>query len=536
MKKGNNLLKFIVVLSIIINLVSCNMGLNGSSPSPGTPSQPWGDEEVKYINNLLNSAGRSTPLAGERDDIKRTESVGGDGNIYAYETHDVVDNITSITHLGLNDDVIWPGSIIRGDKIQQFVYNPISVERAPITISSSLGSSQVWEIVQDPSLSTMRQAICDLIDRSTAEGSLAPANVEYNINQVYNESDLAIKVGASLGYGGGEIKGFFNWNSVSKKNKIIASYRQVYYTIDVDTPGKPSDFFSMENSVADLENALAPDSMPLYVSSISYGYMAFICIETDFTLEQMKTAMEASYDDGTVDVELDFGFTTREVLESSNVNVVVYGGSTNELDSIESGLEGFSRIISASRNFSGETPGVPLIYRFRHVVDNRLAEVTLTSQYTLTRMTRKVNQVISITCNRFVVVRADDEGPINDIELSKLEAKVSAWNCMKPNVKGSQACNPYTPIYNYSSGGDGWVTGSGGTRNVGSTINIALNTDQYDFNNAIIELYGYARENDDWPSDDETGSNIIRLTGFNMLGEHKINITSADFSIDCYIT
>jgi hypothetical protein len=91
--------------------------------------------------------------------------------------------------------------------------------------------------------------------------------------------------------------------------------------------------------------------MPIYVAGVSYGVMALFTIETDFSYEEMNLAIDGAYS-GVVDVRLSSGFTAREMLQQSNVRVVVYGGSTLGLDAIEEGFEGFMEVVQASTEFN----------------------------------------------------------------------------------------------------------------------------------------------------------------------------------------
>jgi hypothetical protein len=83
-------------------------------------------------------------------------------------------------------------------------------------------------------------------------------------------------VGADVSYGGGNLDTKFNWDSTTKKNKIIASYKQIYYSIDIDTPTCPADFFAASMEVDDIKEALPNGAKPLYVCSVSYGMMAYV--------------------------------------------------------------------------------------------------------------------------------------------------------------------------------------------------------------------------------------------------------------------
>jgi hypothetical protein len=97
---------------------------------------------------------------------------------------------------------------------------------------------------------------------------------------------------------------------------------------------------------------------------------------------------------------------------ASSIRIIVYGGSTGGIEEL-TGFDSFMNIIAASTEFTPQSPGVPLLYKFRHLRDNTLAMISLTSQYTITRQVR-IRQGVRVTCNRIVCEMSDDDDPFYD--------------------------------------------------------------------------------------------------------------------------
>jgi thiol-activated cytolysin len=272
------------------------------------------DAEDETFEEVLAAAGRVEVLAPASHTITQDSTVDEGDYRVTYEKHDVVDNIESVVYLGLNDDIVWPGNLVKGDRAHDFVYEPIAVPRGPITLSLSLETATtgpaITRAVTDPRLSTVRQGISDLLRDAMTAGTTVPARVEFMYQQVFNESHLDLAVGADISYGGGSLDTRFDWNSTSKKTKIVAKYRQVYFTVDMDTPASLEAFFAPNTGVDVVAAAMPAGSRPIYVAGVSYGMMALMFIESDFTEEQMKAAINGAYS-GVVDVKLSFGYTAR---------------------------------------------------------------------------------------------------------------------------------------------------------------------------------------------------------------------------------
>jgi len=545
----------------ILLLVSCSNSQPASpripltEPNQTTPSLPTPDYSA--IKKIVVDAGRVEPLADHDDDVKTTlpTAESNDGTTrYTYEKHDVVDNIDSIAYLGLNDDIIWPGSLVRGDKAQNFVYEPIAVDRAPITLSISLeGSSatgrSITQQVDNPKLSTIRQGISDLLKKSITTDTRVPANVKFDREEVYNESQMNLFVGADISYGMGNLSTRFDWNSTTKKHKIIARYRQIYYSIDVDPPLNPADFFAPSMTATKLATAMPAGSRPIYIASVSYGMMALMFIETDSSEEKMQAALDAAYD-GFVNVDVSTKIEMTDVLQNSNINIIVYGGSTAGLKDLETGYQGFKNVIEASSIFDANSPGVPLIYKFRHLSDNTLALITLTSQYTITTPIQLVQRVkitlVKFSCTSTNDGTADPPGTDNtQPDIDRLFFGYNAYNRKDINHNPGDQIN-VKPFVNIPKFGDatemymfydpdyGWQPAVGQFREVDQSFYIDFDTDHYKFSLARIDFFGYANDYD-CCSGDEKSYGMKSIYGNEFLssnGTHKIIIEGGDVSLE----
>lgn len=505
-----------------------------STCTASPPSETWSQAERAYIENVVSDAGKVAPLDEDRHDIT-TSSLDQDDYRYTYEKHDVVDNIDSVLYLGLNDDVIWPGNLVEGNKAHDFVYDPVTLPRQPIEISVSLESSctgpSITHTVVDPKLSTMRQGISDLLEKAIVDCTHVPAKVDFKYEQVTNTSQMSLFTEADVRYGAGSLDAKFNWDSVTHKNKIMARYRQIYFSIDVDTPVSPADLFDpLRTTLGDITTALPPGSMPMYVSGVNYGMMALMFIETNFSYEQMQLALNAAYSTGVIDVDLGFGYTAREVLSSSIIQIVVYGGSTKGLGELETGMNGFLKVIEASKDFTEESPGVPLVYKFRHLKDNTLALITLTSQYTLVKPLQ-INQRVKIQVVYYQNMWCDDEGLDNDVDIDRWFFWVNGWNRTSDTDPGVLVNIPDDPqgsrvVYKAIPGE--WET-CYGQYFLGDEYSLTFSTEPpYDFTVAKMILTGYARDYDGSGSDEHAWGDLT-LLGNSFYGTHDIHIISADF-------
>jgi hypothetical protein len=423
------------------------------------------------------------------------------------------------------------------------------VKRAPLTISMSIEgtpglNTTITEVVAEPSLSNMRQGIANLLSRIFTLNQrerpevMFAANAEFSIEEVHSEEQMNARLGLAVSYGGGSLNTDFEWGSTQKFSRLIATYKQIYFTVSIDTPHQPADLFSPEATLSDIRAAMPAGCMPFYVSSVSYGMMAMTCVESSERTEDVRAALKASYD-GLVDVKVKGEMTAGQLLTNSKMKTLVYGGSTRGLGAVEEGFGGFLKVIHAGSSFGIYSPGVPITYRFRNLQDNSLASLALTSQYTLRKP--RSSQVL-IKVDKMVCTQSDDEGANNNADMDRFNITVSACNAVRKAAGGIDLVpiplnNP--TLYNWAS--KDWVSvPSGHIWKVERELLVTYGADPkvYDFAQATVTIKATAREYDT-SSANEHGAGEVTLTGRQFMengGRHTFMIESTDFAFEVYVT
>jgi len=508
--------------------------------SEGIRSEGIRSEKIRSekICEIVNRAGQVEPVVPGPNDLKSTElddSLSPNGETrYVNVKHDDTLINTEITHVGLNDPVIFPGALIKGDKVNVFVYPPITLTRAPIKISVSAegslnaGSSVTQTISNPQALSNSRQAISDLLKSAIGPNTVLAARAEFETEQVFSDEQMAISVGLDINYGAGSLKTSFNWDKSKKLNHYVATYKQVYFTVDIDTPQSPADLFDSATEVSFIEAAMPRGSRPLYVGTVKYGMLAMLFMESEHDATTMEAALDAAYN-GTVDVKVKAGFTSKDVMDTAKLKIVVYGGSAKGLGSTETGLAGFRKLIDASKEYSPSSPGVPIAYVFRNLSDNLIAAVTKTTSYTISTPI-SIKQKVRVAITSMICTNSDDEGRKNDADIDRWNIKVSGCNIKRD---GSSAEIPAQTIYDFATPGEVTVyKGHVWQEAIGRSATLVFDTDDkqmYDFHNkSTLTISGTGREYDS-SSKNEHGKGSITLKGDAMFGTQKFSINSADF-------
>jgi len=364
-----------VITMCFLALVHC--GDSGTGPGGSDDESELIDQGIQALGHLEQIAPFDERPAG--DPVEATYSL--DGRTYACteQAFEVGARFDENIALNPTSDILWPGSIIDGATVPTGAYVPIIAPRAPITISVSLiniaGAKS--RTVQDPKLSTMREAMADLLTQEVTGAT--DARVTFEIIDVYSASQLDIALGATYSNGAATVKGQFDFSRTDVLSRTIVKFMQVYYTIDVDIPERPSDLFDPSVTWASVQSKISSYVAPMYISSISYGRMALFTIESSYSATEVHAALEASAAAIDAGGTLDAGYSN--VLQQSSMKGMIIGGSGAQAVQAVNGFDGLRQYMTTGGNYDQNTAAAPLAYKLRYLSDNVAAEVVRSQSY-----------------------------------------------------------------------------------------------------------------------------------------------------------
>ncbi|MEA1896263.1 MAG: thiol-activated cytolysin family protein [Bacteroidota bacterium] len=351
------------------------------------------------------------PISDAMPDEKAAEIVSSEVDttveyIYKIDYYSAAAGFNEQIVLNPQTDVIYPGALVKGESILDGTYTLIPAKRKPIIISTSLtGAGSVSIAIEDPKLSTVREAVNALMDQ---EYDVPPANMGFTIEQAYSEEQLDLSLHASYKLFGMSVNGGFDYSNTKIKTRLVAKFIQNYYTLDMDLPNQPSDLFK-----EDVDKALFGTYMPMYISTVTFGRMALFTIESELDEKDVRAYLNGSY--GAVDAQSSTDFESLK--EKSTMKVYVLGGSGSSAGAIIDGFEAFKTYIKDGGNYSKESPGAPIAYKLRYIRDNSIGKIVFAASYPIrTAIPRTDNIVYDIKTNlRSFEAHASDAG--GDVEL-----------------------------------------------------------------------------------------------------------------------
>lgn len=330
-----------------------------------------------------------------------------------------------ITTLNPDVEILYVGSLLQGDGhlkgIGSLAELPIR-QRAPITVTLDLLTGDNSKVVDNPNVSSVGQAIGELINDAQNAGYKAGSNISYKSETTHSISQAALKMGLSASYMGASIKASLATSLSTEKRTVTAFFVQQMFTASMVLPQYPEDVFSdaFTQDLLDREVAsgrMSPANPPVYVSSIVYGRIMMFSFTSTASEAKIKATLNAVYNAGDFGGELDTDL--KEVLNKAEISVVTVGGDAEH-------ALGLIRENNLAAFFSSDSPlstAKPISYTVRNLKDNSIARVSETTTYALNECTpmEPTGAEFTMTLTRIEAVALPNIDPIVQIPAKTAE-------------------------------------------------------------------------------------------------------------------
>ncbi|HSK20713.1 MAG TPA: thiol-activated cytolysin family protein [Longimicrobiales bacterium] len=387
-------------------LLACSEDANGPT-DPGSSTPPASVDA--YMNTLPDTWADYAPLeptsnavAGAATTTEQTVQEPGPGGIvqpviYACtETpYSLTDTPAEIAMYQPNANIMWLGNLIQGASYKggSGSFEELTItERDTLTISIDLLTQDNVAVIPRPTLGSVQSAVGGLIERAADRGHKTGSSISWEENITYSVEQAALQLGLSARYLGGKAKTDLSTSRVANEKTYTAHFVQRMFTIAIELPASAGDFFTDDFTQAKLEKLISdgyigPNNPPVYIASISYGRILTYSLTSTHSEHRIKAAISASYNGVAGGAS---GYTEAELLETldqQNVRVATIGGDAqNVLNLIATG--------NLKAYFTSDEPvslttARPISYQLNYLGDNRTAEVSETSSYTLTECSPK---------------------------------------------------------------------------------------------------------------------------------------------------
>ncbi|WP_273567627.1 thiol-activated cytolysin family protein [Maribacter halichondriae] len=277
-------------------------------------------------------------------------------------------------------DVIYPGNILQGKTLQAATPSPIVVKRAGGTISYDLnnGNLQSSFDVEEVKKSSVQEAMNNIISNS---GDVVPANIDLEIIQIESESQLALEIGFDVETLVTKTSGNLSFSQDKSYNRTLVKLNQSYYTMSFDLPTSLDQIFDASVKPDDLATYVQADNPATFISSVTYGRVFYMLIESTSSRTEMQSKLDLAYDGVAAQVEGSIEASYIQELNDLKIKVMAYGGDAAGSISL-AGEQSISDIADRIAQSTDVRAGLPISYVVRSVErPDQIVGVQLATEY-----------------------------------------------------------------------------------------------------------------------------------------------------------
>ncbi len=282
-------------------------------------------------------------------------------------------------------DSIYPGAVLRGDSLDKDSYQEITDgNKRKAVISFDLqgvkGKDGKPGITSDaifPNLASYRDLRNRILSQSITYH--ASAHSSYEEMEITNEKSLDAQLKIGVGFGAAGIKSTiasgFKFKDGKQMERRLIKFVETFYTVNVNQEAAPL--------MVNIPREKVGDKMPVYVSSVSYGRIAYLTIESEQKKSEFKANFDAVFKASATnkgDVDLDAAFKKLE--KDTTIKIHIIGGGSEAVTDFKQ----FQRYI-VKEGFSAKNPGHIIKYQLRFLDDNAVAYIKYNEKYKTVKRT-----------------------------------------------------------------------------------------------------------------------------------------------------
>lgn len=313
-----------------------------------------------------------------------------------YEEVTATSSYSDICALGTLNSILYPGSII---DMSESALKQISIKKAPLTISANLESvldstNKIAITIEEPKLSTVRTGIQEIIANNVGNIKNLPSRMSIDFREINSVDEFYLNLGMGVKYGSFEIDNNFDYKNLKKQTNLAIVIKQVYYTIDID---HETIYSLINNSVTNREvNKIFNGKIPGYVSSVSYGRIAILTIQSDYSQNDIKNMLNTSWNKDGNGLSINFTSAIQNIAKDKNttINYLEYGGGEKS----SSGLLDMASVPKFIETFKSynimESAGLPISYTIQNW-DGSPAKNQSTAHYVTKKITYNPKRIMS---------------------------------------------------------------------------------------------------------------------------------------------
>ncbi|NAS12011.1 thiol-activated cytolysin family protein [Poritiphilus flavus] len=394
MKSQNELIRKWLIMPLLVLALACSSSDDGGEePGPdGNPDPqptPTSFDEVVALGADVASFPQSRteevlqefPPENEDYEEKDDEDETVERRfVCTRKTLSVLDGNGQFPLFNTTADVIYPGALLQGKTLSDATPSPIVVKRAGGSISYNLNNGNLNSNfdVDEVTKSSVQNAMNNII---AGAGEVTAANFQLDIVQIESESQLAVELGLDVKTFTTKVSSDMSFSTEKQFNRTLVKLNQSYYTMSFDLPTSLEEIFDSSVTPEDLATYVQADNPATFISSVTYGRIFYMLIESTSSRQEMSAKLNVAYGAFRNQVEGEVKVNAFQELKDLKIKVIAYGGDAKGTFQ----LAGESTIADIADKLAEDTDiraGLPLSYVVRSVKrPDRIVGTSIATEY-----------------------------------------------------------------------------------------------------------------------------------------------------------
>ena len=229
-----------------------------------------------------------------------------------------------------NADIIYPGNLLQGATLTDATPRPIPVDRGPGTIFITVMTGRdtlapVGITIPKVTPSNVFDAANDIIAH---QPDVLPARTTFSRESISAREHLELALSASFENAAVDLEGSFKYENDYNFNRYLVKLNQSYYTIAFELPVDYCDAFAPGVTPKDLEPFIGPGNPPVFISSVTYGRMFYLLIQSTASREEMEAKIDASFSAKVASGSVSIDANHLKELENIKIGGYALGGDS----------------------------------------------------------------------------------------------------------------------------------------------------------------------------------------------------------------
>ena len=338
------------------------------------PEKKSSDEFVVYPVKIQEDA---TPLTRSNTNRRRGET-GSSSRRPGGTRPSYTDSTTTSNILISDPNIIYVGAAFPESEFGKNFSKELLYPRNPIDISTSFPDSYIGEITKETGSLGYKKFLKEVLKSSEYKNFIQNGgreSLDFQCTEFFSYSDISKAFSSNAGLANiFSAKVQSNSHKTNIKSRLLGQLISKNFTVTMEVPA--NGFFKDKSKDSSSEN-------PVYVRSISYGKIALLAIESEYSFEEVKKAVEAGIKWKIFNAGGSFSAKDTEILQKSTITLYLISDDTKgEANQFFNSLDDIQRAFKI--NYSESNFGLPIFCKGFYTKDNSIFKIT-TSQSTRPR-------------------------------------------------------------------------------------------------------------------------------------------------------